>query len=90
MVEFEVKANWQPREVACRVAMIVGVVPQWNDCEDENGQGPPWLRNGLYQLDEGNNWWLKDLGERRYELHYRYGQVEMLQGLQPFLNWIFK
>jgi hypothetical protein len=88
MVEFEVQANWKPREVACRVAMIVGVNPHWDEDGDE---GPPWEnRPNTFQLDEGNDWFLTVLGDNRYRLNYRYGQNEMLQGLQAFLNWVFK
>jgi len=61
------------------------VIPEW-----EEGKGPPWLRNDQFQLDEGNNWWLKQNENGKYQLHYRYGQADMLQRLQPFLNWIFK
>ncbi len=86
MVEFEVLSNWKPREVACRVAMIVGVNPNW-----EEGDGPPWEnRTNVYQLDEGNDWTLTVLGNNRYKLSYRYGQTEMLQQMGTFLNWIFK
>ncbi len=88
MIEFEVRSRWEARSVACRVASIIGNPYAW----DENREmGPYWQEaEQKWQLNSGNDWFLRSLGENRYSLSYRYGSKKQsaLDGLKTFLEEI--
>lgn len=86
---FKVRGKWSDRSVACRVAMCIGVGDPlaWND--DDNG--PPYWQDGRWQLNPGNDYWLRKIDEqppdeisqdlglrfpvRTFRLDYRYSHT---------------
>lgn len=94
MIRFEVRKNWQDKDVAIRMARLV-TGDGHNDCGPAR---PPFLKdNGSWQLDCGNDWFLRRVqelpnGNIEYTLSYRYTTADrqkMLDGLIPFLHFIF-
>lgn len=87
MVKFTTNKRWSEKAVAVRVAQIV----RGEGSEDDNS--PPWeISLHHWQLDRGNDWWLDQTGENEYLLKYRYATPDrqaMLEGLVPFLQYIF-
>lgn len=102
MIEFQVHGKWSPQAVACRVALLIGTAQELN--WGENGRGdegnPPWWdkHDGKWQLNCGNDWWLRPIYPESsdqpptYRLSYRYetrGRAAAIEGLKPYLEWVF-
>lgn len=94
MIKFTVRANWSDRHVACRVAQIIGSADVDWDGENKLATPPFQQDETKWQLDGGNDWWLHKLGDHEYGLSYRYDyaadMAKILEGLQPFLQWVFQ
>lgn len=84
--------RWSHRAVACRVAMCLGTGDPlaW----DENDEGAPFwdADNKKFQLDSGNNWWLRFVEERDgcmwYMLDYRYTTPERNEVIKSLAKWL--
>lgn len=86
MVEFDTQPNWKPRDVATRLAHVFG-----GEGSSSEKDCPPFsLESGYWQLDRANNWHMALVGPARYRLTYRYGRQGMLEGLVPFLQFVFR
>lgn len=89
MIQFTVRSKWQEEDVASRIAEVLGVREAWS----RDPSRCPCQRDGKWQLDPGNDWFLNRVEGDRYELRYRYSGSEeaqrMLDGLKAFLEWVF-
>jgi hypothetical protein len=94
-IRFRVKGRWAEEDVACRLAVLVaGPSAIVTDLATGERQ-VPWQKTGGYKwtLEPGNDWFMDiDPQTGEYVLAYRYGGPDfpkVLEGLKPFLEWIF-
>lgn len=103
-MRFKVRGKWTDRQVACRIAMCLGI---GNPLAWEAGdQGAPFWREGdqKWQIDSGNNYWLRKVGEsppdeksrqnvltfpvREFELTYRYDTEDRKNAIEGLCQWL--
>jgi len=100
MIEFHVHGKWSPRAVACRVALLIGTGAKlnWGTSAVDDPTHPPWWQDDKFQLNGGNDWWLRPMYPEsddeppRYRLSYRYeteDRAAAIEGLKPYLEWVF-
>ena len=88
MIQFTVKAkNWDEESVARRVAAIIGNSTAW-----EKDSICPFVSEGRWQLNQGNDWHLRKMDDHMYQLRYRYlgNRPEIMEGLKLFLDFVFE
>ena len=64
MITFQ--SLWPEKQLAVRVAEIV------HGLHSHLLSFKPYENKDTWVLDNGNDWWLKPMGDNTYELHYRY------------------
>lgn len=93
MLEFTVNnPQYTARFVACRMAMITGLEGPlaWDEPTNTSGSMPS--RNGNI-WDLGNCFRLEDLGGELDQKKYKLIHPELdreLEGLKPFVEWLFR
>lgn len=75
------------------VATCVSSVLHYNQPNEQLHNIPPYKRDGKWQLDNNNNWFLHKISDEEYELNYRESLSasdavkKMLLGLTDYLEW---
>jgi hypothetical protein len=82
--DFRINAKkWSESAVANRVAKMVSPASAIE----------PFKRDGKWQLDGSNDWWMNRIDDEVYEVRYRYNEPtmsEVMDALGVFCTWVFR